>query len=1311
MDLDTLLRLFLQEKKIVQTKLDSADKFFQEILPRFFIKEVSPIIVYDKTHVIWLVIDFLSVNIAKPTFKEQDDSTHLLYPNECLLRNLTYSLDVRATTQTRLYAADESFRSMPATERDSCANSETLEGIQCRAQLQFMQIHKDVLLVNLGAMVGSGLCNTRNLDAATIRAVIRGSLFEDGGQFIIDGVERTLKYAERLLAYDTPLYTVCKKEPYSHMVENRSGHPHIARSSSTLRIHVTSTRTKNRSLHVRFNQNAETKPVFVPVGYLLRSLGLVEQDIRILCAAACPQAPWLWTSMHETIVTNNLDISKHLTTQDKALTAMGQCMNKSTTKPLHFARRHISKEMLPHISYNDTEFRRKAYEVCLESMELCDRLYIEEFQERILAKDPSEIGDHFDPWDNKDKYANKGIETPVDLLSNFFRPSFKGAIKNLKRQIRHVLKSGKPLNLATIWKPATGARPLLSAIGTGLWNVSKMSNSKTGFTERYDHQNPFAALTQQYRINSGAPKEGKAQSMRLIWGSFGVICPLASTEGPTCGLIKELNPLVSISLGVDPSFIRLLLLEQKNVHRFEQFSTELLTQYHQDKKKTFAHGDLKEMQNFPLLIPLTVNGDPFAFCSQKNPMQLVNKVKEWRRKNIISKHTSISVRYLSPFFLSPLFWKHKPPAPGDAAVRQLLSNKIFQIKSIDIRTGGTRPVRPLFVVEKLPLFDSLQLSRCSWSELVTRGIIDYIDQREEECSFVAANRKSIRREHEFLELHDIASLGLAASGLPFLHHNPPSKTTHQSQRLKQIKAAGIGLDYARRCDTNMFHLAFPERPCVQTSWLRVLGMNRVGMGHNVIIAVTPSTGESQEDSPILARQPVELGLFRNRVSRSSCVIEARAPPKDPKKEVVREQCEFLELKTIPEKNGLRVAWRMTPHVPVPVGRHDMIESFGPYKEEECVNPKKEDFLGVESDGLVGRGYFVMSGNVMAQKSVGINPHMASSYQNLKGKTVPMKVYDVSVSQKRSDYGHVEQVFLTQDNNGDRMAKFKVSKAAPPIPADKFSSRHGQKGVAAIVINQEDMPYDPVTGIVPHMLIDIVGSYGRVTPGQHFECAVSGICDLAGIRQVDGTPWTDQNLEEIRQGVLSMGTSIDFGEISYKEALGKVLCALGLPPSGCQRLADGVTGKLMDAHIFMHPCYYTSLKQQVADKMRARSTGKMDPSLGQPVGTKKNGGGIKVGEMELNCLKWHGASANLEGRTFRSSDSGNNTHICSICKDFIFSPAQPDGGSGSTYCMPCRQLRTGSQSQLPLGFKSWAEEIRTTGCNITCHPKLVSKTGC
>lgn len=1314
--MEVLLRLFLQEKKIVQSKFDSADRFIHEVLPKFLMKEVSPIIVYEKSRVVWFVIEFLSINIQQPTFREKDDSVHLLYPNECLLRNLTYQCDVRATTRTRLYAAGESFRLLSREDRDLAANSETLEGIQRRGILQSMQMHKDVLVVQVPAMIRSSLCNTGNLEARTLRNIIKESLLEDGSQFIIDGVERALKYSERLLAYDTPLYTPAKKESsyshYSHMVENRSGHPHISRSSSTLRIHVTSARNKNRSLYVQFNQNTEAKTEFVPVCHLLKSLALTEEDIRVLSETACPQVQWLWTSMHESIMSNNLDISKHLTTQDKALVAMGQCMNKSTTKPLHFARRHISKELLPHISYKESEFRRKAFEVCLESMELCDRLFIDDFQERIRKRDPDKVGDGFDPWDNKDKYSNKGIETPCDLLSGFFRPSFKGAIINLKRQIRHLLKTDKPINIATIWKPATSARPLLSAIANGLWNVSKTSNSKTGFTERYDHQNPFAALTQQYRVNSGAPKEGgKSQSMRLIWGSFGIICPLASTEGPTCGLIKELNPLVIVSLGVDPHFIRQLILEQKNVNPFERFSTPLLQKYHQDKRKTFSSGDEKEMLNFPHLIPISVNGDPFAFCSKKHPLKFVAKIKEWRRKNIISKHTSVSVRYISPFFLSPLFWEHKVAAPSDAVARRLLqSNKNFQIKSIDIRTGGTRPLRPLIVVDKLPLLDSLNLKQCSWSELLTRGILDYVDQREEECSFVAVRREVIEPGiHEFLELHDITSIGLAASGLPFLDHNPPSKTTHQSQRLKQVKAAGMGLDYYRRCDTNMFLLNFPERPCVQTAWLRYLGIHRVGMGYNVIVAVKCSTGEDQEDAPIFARQPVELGLFRNRVTRTSCVIESRAPPKDPKKEWVREQCEMLDFKCSGKK--LRVTWSKTPWIPLPSGKHDKVEAFGPFREEECVNPSNADFLGIESDGFHGTGYFVTSSNVVAQKSSRINSQVAPEYKNLKLQKVPLRVYNSSVCQKGSDHGHIEQTFLTHDSNTDRMAKLKVSKAGPPIPGDKFSSRHGQKGVEAIVKNQEDMPYDPVTGIVPHLLVDVIGFYGRVTKGQFFEGTVSSICDLAGIRQADGTPWTDQMLEEIRQGVLAMGVAIDAKELSLKEALGKFLHAMGLPPTGCRRLVDGVTGKYIDASVFMNPCYYTALKQQVADKMRARSTGKMDPSLCQPVGTKKNGGGIKVGEMELNCLKWHGASANLEGRTFRSSDSGSNTHICSNCNDFIFATHQEGQKSDITYCMPCRQLATGTQNQLPLGLKSWVEDIRTTGCNISFYSKLVNKTGC
>jgi len=134
----------------------------------------------------------------------------------------------------------------------------------------------------------------------------------------------------------------------------------------------------------------------------------------------------------------------------------------------------------------------------------------------------------------------------------------------------------------------------------------------------------------------------------------------------------------------------------------------------------------------------------------------------------------------------------------------------------------------------------------------------------------------------------------------------------------------------------------------------------------------------------------------------------------------------------------------------------------------------------------------------------------------------------------------------------------------PEIGDKFSSRHGQKGVCGIIVNQEDMPFSD-RGICPDIIMNPHGFPSRMTVGKMIEL-ISG---KAGVMT----------------GKLRYGTA--FGGDKVDE-MGKLLVEAGYNYHGKDYVTSGVTGEPLQAYVFFGPIYYQKLKHMVMDKMHARS---------------------------------------------------------------------------------------------------------------------------
>jgi DNA-directed RNA polymerase subunit beta len=196
----------------------------------------------------------------------------------------------------------------------------------------------------------------------------------------------------------------------------------------------------------------------------------------------------------------------------------------------------------------------------------------------------------------------------------------------------------------------------------------------------------------------------------------------------------------------------------------------------------------------------------------------------------------------------------------------------------------------------------------------------------------------------------------------------------------------------------------------------------------------------------------------------------------------------------------------------------------------------------------------------------------------------------------------------------RMAKVYVAQKRKLQVGDKMAGRHGNKGIVATIVPEEDMPFME-DGTPVDIVLNPLGVPSRMNLGQLYE-AMLGWVGLVNDKKYStpvfngATP--DQVLEELKSA--------------------------GLPVSGKARLIDGITGEYFDSPVTIGVAYMMKLSHMVDDKMHARSTGPYSLITQQPLGGKAQFGGQRFGEMEVWALQAYGAAHTLhEILTVKSDD--------------------------------------------------------------------------
>jgi DNA-directed RNA polymerase II subunit RPB2 len=175
--------------------------------------------------------------------------------------------------------------------------------------------------------------------------------------------------------------------------------------------------------------------------------------------------------------------------------------------------------------------------------------------------------------------------------------------------------------------------------------------------------------------------------------------------------------------------------------------------------------------------------------------------------------------------------------------------------------------------------------------------------------------------------------------------------------------------------------------------------------------------------------------------------------------------------------------------------------------------------------------------------------------------------DCSIYHPLDEEGVVDDIVITTNSEGFKLIKIRVAFVRHPQIADKFESKISQKGVLGLVMPRMDMPFDPLTGISPDIIINPHAMPSRMTTGQLIEMALGEHGAITG-QFHDCTAYHTSRTEE------KMLDRMNNVETELRER--------GYTGMGKKKLVNGMTGEIMESRIFMAMPAYQRLKHMVDD---------------------------------------------------------------------------------------------------------------------------------
>ena len=405
-----------------------------------------------------------------------------------------------------------------------------------------------------------------------------------------------------------------------------------------------------------------------------------------------------------------------------------------------------------------------------------------------------------------------------------------------------------------------------------------------------------------------------------------------------------------------------------------------------------------------------------------------------------------------------------------------------------------------------------------------------------------------------VEVSPTSILSVIANITPFSDFNQSPRNMYQCQMGKQSMGTPAHA-LPHRTDNKLYRHMFTQTPIVRPKLYNTYGFDNYPNGVNAVVAVIAYTGYDMDDAMILNKSSFERGFGHGVIYKS----------------------EFIDLAEGRQRG------------------EPLTKRFG-------VLHSRDAGQTLDMDGLPFVGARLVDGDPF--------------YSVIDETTGTCRVERF----KSPDHAYVEEVRLVGGDMGDEPLHkvcIKLRFPRPPVIGDKFSSRHGQKGVCSQKYPAVDMPFSEC-GISPDVIINPNAFPSRMTIGMLIESMAAKSGAMHGVAQ-DATPFRFSEKHR----------AVDYFGEQLREA--------GFNYYGSEPMYSGINGTEFAVDIYFGVVYYQRLRHMVSDKFQVRTTGPVHNLTQQPVKGRKRAGGIRFGEMERDSLLGHGVSFMLHDRLMNCSD--------------------------------------------------------------------------
>ena len=777
-----------------------------------------------------------------------------------------------------------------------------------------------------------------------------------------------------------------------------------------------------------------------------------------------------------------------------------------------------------------------------------------------------------EPPTDRDNFKYKRIELVGSLMYDLFREYYSKQQHEIHQQFEKKIFFNQALYADNLYgliqkeyKEVFGKRTVEAGFKKafkGSWG-DKEHTKRIGVVQDLNRLSFNSMLSHLRKTNLPLDASVKVVGPRVLhntqWGFFD---PIDTPDGGNIGLHKHLSITTYISQGYSRELIIKWLREKVSMKLLEECTPKLLAS----------------------LTKVFVNG--YWTGAVYEPVDAVQKIKLFRRNGLLPIYTSVSfdIKMNTIFIYTdagrvcrPIFYRddetHKM-SYDTPKIKQYLEDDKFTWN--DLITGFNRKKVQGFNPNNYNMYELHELYENIDVEsnpaklarfLQEKAIIDYIDTSETEGALIAMNAaelvKDKQKQHTHVEIHESLIFGTMCNLINFPENNPATRNSFSCGQSKQAVSM-YHTNHQVRMDKTAVVLVSGQVPLVKSRYLKHINNEENSYGENAIVAVMCYTGYNVEDAILVNEGALKRGLFRTTYYSTYEMHEEKSKTSEATVENT-----FMNIEMQHNVIGTKPGYD-----------YSKLDKHGMIKENTELNDKTV---------LIG---------------------MATS----NSAASDVKV-DASKTPKKGQLGIVDKTFITEGEEGTRIAKIRVREERIPNIGDKMASRAGQKGTIGLVVPERDMPF-AANGIRPDLIINPHAIPSRMTIGQFVETITGKASALYG----------------------AFGDCTAFNNDGSKIGVfGDLLCKSGYHSSGNEVLYNGMTGEQLEVEIFMGPNYYMRLKHMVKDKINYRALGPRTALTRQPVSGRANDGGLRIGEMERDGVISHGASAFLQESMMERGD--------------------------------------------------------------------------